>query len=107
MSEMTDEKRARELIKDIECNGDDDLNPWDVMKAKKALAAVRAEAALAEREVCANILDDRATMLGKRSLEFKDRGDTQLGDIDRIASHEARGNAAAIRARTATQGEGK
>lgn len=44
-----DEERARELIKDIECNGDDDPNPWDVMRAENAFASIRAESS-AERE---------------------------------------------------------
>jgi hypothetical protein len=84
------EARAREVVRGIECTGDPDPNPWDVMNVKKALELTRAEATRDAIEAAAK----KARAVGMRhSVDGQIPGGFAL-EIE-----------AAIRAMAATEGE--
>jgi stress response protein YsnF len=108
------EARAREVVRGIECTGDPDPNPWDVMNVKKALELTRAEATLAERErdgtwerlarETAKCLEE-AIDSNRREILAEREACAKVADERVPLWEEAVAIAAAIRARAATEGE--
>ena len=93
-------KSDEELWRDL-CEKDDRTSPAEYPDMAlidfDELAAIRAEATIAERERCAKQLDFRAEELTKRANAHFEEGDQGSAIIERTSAQEARVNAAAIR----------